>query len=198
MKSEMKRKIATFLPTEYGDLTAYGYADDFGREHIALVMGEIEKEDVLCRVHSECLTGEVFGSLKCDCKEQLETAFDLLNEHKSGVILYLRQEGRGIGLIEKLKAYELQHKGLDTVEANIQLGHQADERDYNIAYEILRDLNVKSVKLITNNPDKVAQLEQYGIKVTERVPLVPQRITQYNKDYLSTKAEKMKHILKNI
>lgn len=191
----MECKIKTMLPTEYGEFIIYGYLDSDTKEHVALVKGVLPVRGALCRVHSECLTGEVFGSLKCDCKEQLEKALLLLEDNQSGIIIYLRQEGRGIGLIEKLKAYELQHGGRDTVEANLDLGHEADLRDYGIAAQILRDLNVESIRMITNNPDKIAQIESYGIIVEERIPVVPARINDYNNGYLKTKMNKLRHIL---
>ena len=194
MEKLLEKKVETFLPTEYGDFRIFVYLALDGKEHIALVKGELESRDVLCRVHSECLTGEVFGSLKCDCKEQLEIAFQCMEEAGAGLIIYLRQEGRGIGLVEKLKAYHLQHEGLDTVEANIALGHAPDERDYRIAVEILQDLGIESIHMLTNNPNKIEQLEQYGIAITKRVPVIPHRVGAYNKGYLATKQEKMQHI----
>ena len=196
MEKLLEKKVETLLPTEYGDYKIYVYLAQDGKEHIALVKGELSlpAQNILCRVHSECLTGEVFGSLKCDCKEQLELAFQYVGEAECGVIIYLRQEGRGIGLVEKLKAYQLQHKGLDTVDANIALGHEPDERDYRIAVEILQDLGIESIQMITNNPNKIEQLEQYGIKITKRVPAMPHRVGVHNKGYLTTKQEKMRHI----
>ena len=195
MKRNVVRQVKTYLPTEYGDITVYGYSASDNKEHIALVKGELGIDNVLCRVHSECLTGEVFGSLRCDCKEQLITAFEMLKKSESGIIVYLRQEGRGIGVLEKLKAYNLQDKGMDTYEANKELGHEPDLRDYGIAVQILQDLNINSIRMMTNNPDKIAQLESYGITVIERVPIIPNNINEYNKKYLDTKKTKMNHLL---
>lgn len=194
----VKRKIETFLPTEFGDFTIYVYQGIDNKEHIALVKGNVSQTGILCRVHSECLTGEVFGSLRCDCKEQLEQSFMHIKNENSGIIVYLRQEGRGIGLIEKLKAYRLQYQGKDTVDANIDLGHAPDMRDYKIAAEILHDLKISSIKILTNNPDKISQLEQYGITIEKRMPVIPKKINKYNKKYLQTKLSRMAHMLKSL
>jgi 3,4-dihydroxy 2-butanone 4-phosphate synthase / GTP cyclohydrolase II len=190
-------KVAlTKLPTEFGDFTLHAYKDHLeGYNHLALVMGNIKKKNnVLVRVHSECLTGDVFGSCRCDCGEQLHRAMKMVADNGSGVILYMRQEGRGIGLIGKLKAYELQDKGKDTVEANEALGFKADLRDYGIGAQILADLGLKNIKLITNNPRKIVGLEGYGLKVTERIPLeiIPNK---HNIKYLRTKSKKLGHFL---
>ena len=164
------------------------------KEHLVLVMGEVAgAQDLLVRVHSECFTGDVLGSRRCDCGEQLHRAMRLIADAGRGMIIYLRQEGRGIGLLNKLRAYNLQDEGLDTVEANLRLGHQADERDYTVAALILRDWGVNSVWLLTNNPAKIEHLRALGVTVTDRVPLQPS-VTPDNADYLRTKAERMRHL----
>lgn len=184
------------IPTKYGDFKAYGYINLLnGEHHIALVKGDIsDGEDVLCRVHSECLTGDVFSSLKCDCGEQLNFAMSEIEKEGRGILLYMRQEGRGIGLINKLKAYALQEKGMDTLEANLALGFEADMREYYIAAQILKDLGVKSLNILTNNPDKIEQLKDYGIDIKERRAIEVQA-NEHDKNYLKTKKEKMGHIL---
>lgn len=197
-KDKLVRRIsATKLPTQYGEFMAYGYEDLLsGDHHVALVKGKVEgKENILVRVHSECLTGDVFGSCRCDCGEQLHKAMEKVEFCGQGVILYMRQEGRGIGLSDKLRAYELQDQGADTVEANHALGYEADLRDYGIGAQILVDLGLSSIRLITNNPKKIVGLEGYGLKVNERVPI---EITpnSYNKKYLETKRAKLGHMLK--
>ena len=192
-----RRQVAARVPTRYGTFQLMLFTsthDD--KEHMALIMGDVkDKEDVIVRVHSECFTGDVLGSLRCDCGEQLDRAMQIIAEAKQGVILYLRQEGRGIGLLDKLRAYNLQDQGLDTVEANLRLGHQADERDYTVAALMLKDLGIRSVNLITNNPKKIDELRRLGVNVRERTPIeVPPR--PENVRYLRTKAKRMDHLLR--
>jgi 3,4-dihydroxy 2-butanone 4-phosphate synthase/GTP cyclohydrolase II len=190
----VERVVTVQLPTEYGAFTAIAFRETLtGRDHLALVMGELG-EDVLVRVHSECLTGDVFHSLRCDCGEQLEAALAAIAAEGCGVLLYMAQEGRGIGLLNKLKAYELQEQGLDTVDANLALGFAADEREWGIGNQILADLGITTMRLLTNNPKKVSGVEAYGLRVTEQVPIEMPPHPE-NVRYLAAKRDKLGHKL---
>tara|TARA_B100000315_G_C14496453_1_gene550232 strand:- start:87 stop:689 length:603 start_codon:yes stop_codon:yes gene_type:complete len=195
MEIAIKRKETASLSTEYGDFAVVVYEDNEGLHHIALIKGSTKNKNVLVRVHSECLTGDVLHSLRCDCHQQLDKALKIIAKH-DGVLIYLRQEGRGIGLLNKIKAYALQDQGLDTVEANEKLGFKADMRDYTVGVQILADLGIKNIELMTNNPKKIEGLEKYGIKIIERIPLIIKPNAK-NKKYLKAKKEKLGHYLED-
>ncbi len=196
MKPHLNDLVQTPIPTRHGEFILHFYSNTIDKkEHIALVKGDVaNKENIPVRIHSECFTGDVLGSRRCDCGEQLAMAMEMISEAQSGILIYLRQEGRGIGLLKKLQAYNLQDKGLDTVDANIHLGHLADEREYSVAALMLESLQVKSIQLITNNPKKIDALKKLGINVVKRIPI---EVVAHkdNLGYLKTKAKKMAHIL---
>ncbi len=196
MNPHLEDLVQTPIPTRHGDFILHYYSNTIDdKEHIALVKGDVaDQENVPVRIHSECFTGDVLGSRRCDCGEQLAMAMQMISEAQSGILIYLRQEGRGIGLLKKLQAYNLQDKGLDTVDANIHLGHLADEREYSVAALMLESLQVKSIQLITNNPKKIDSLKKLGINVVNRIPI---EVVAHkdNLGYLKTKAKKMAHIL---
>ena len=190
--------VETRLPTDFGEFALRAYADGSPQPHLALIQGKIDGPDApIVRIHSECMTGDVFGSQRCDCGIQLEVALEMIAREGSGLLIYLRQEGRGIGLLSKLHAYNLQDAGLDTVDANLHLGFGADEREYGAALEILQDLGVSSVRLLTNNPAKLAALEHSPIAVVERIPLLAP-VTDHNRGYLIAKRQRMGHLTENL
>ena len=184
------------LPSRFGEFQVCGFVSPCdGKEHTAIIKGDVvNKEAVLTRVHSECLTGDVMGSKRCDCRDQLLESLKRVEEEGTGVVLYLRQEGRNIGLTAKIRAYALQDQGLDTIDANVHLGYKPDERDYGIAANILKNLKIKSIRLLTNNPEKIEQLTEAGIKIVERIPLITIP-TEFSREYLSTKARRAGHLL---
>ncbi len=193
---EVTEVVAARLPTQHGEFKLHLYANSAdSKQHLALTLGEVQgRQRLLVRVHSECFTGDVLGSKRCDCGEQLENSLKMIAEAGEGVLVYMRQEGRGIGLLDKLRAYNLQDKGFDTVDANLLLGHQPDDRDYTLAAAILRDLGVTSIRLLTNNPAKMVELQQLGLEVVERVQL-RSTVNPENERYLHTKADRMHHLL---
>ena len=196
MNVQIEDKVQTRIPTKHGEFILHYYSNSIDdKEHIAFVKGDVaEKDQVPVRIHSECFTGDVLGSRRCDCGEQLDMALDFINQAGFGVLIYLRQEGRGIGLLKKLQAYNLQDQGLDTVDANIHLGHLADERQYDVAALIIQALQIHSIQLITNNPQKITELTKLGIQVAGRIA-IETHINIDNVDYLKTKAERMHHLL---
>lgn len=196
MKLKLDNLVQTRIPTRHGEFILHYYSNNIDKkEHVALVKGSVtDKENVPVRIHSECFTGDVLGSRRCDCGEQLDMALELIDGAGFGVLVYLRQEGRGIGLLKKLQAYNLQDQGMDTVDANIHLGHLADEREYSIAALILNDLKIKSIELITNNPKKINELKKLGINVAGRIP-IEAAAHDDNLEYLKTKVKKMAHML---
>jgi len=196
VEPQLKNLVQTRIPTQYGEFTLHYFTNNVDeKEHIAFVYGEVKgKKNVPVRIHSECFTGDVLGSRRCDCGEQLDMALQLISEKGLGVLIYLRQEGRGIGLLKKLQAYNLQDQGLDTVDANIHLGHLADEREYSIAALIINNLQIQSVDLITNNPKKIDELKKLGIIIEKRIPIETD-FHHDNLEYLKTKVKKMSHLL---
>jgi 3,4-dihydroxy 2-butanone 4-phosphate synthase/GTP cyclohydrolase II len=195
-KVSVERVVCARVPTQYGEFQLCLYSNDQDdKEHLAFVMGEVQEASiVMVRVHSECFTGDVFGSQRCDCGEQLDKSLSMIAKEGMGVLVYMRQEGRGIGLLEKLRAYNLQDDGFDTVDANLALGHQADSRDYTVTAAILDDLGIESVRLITNNPEKIEKLKKLGVNVVERVE-IPPTLNPNNERYLRTKVNRMNHLL---
>lgn len=193
---QVNNQVVARIPSVYGEFNLYYFTNTIdGKEHMAIAKGDLQNgEHVLARMHSECFTGDVLGSQRCDCGEQLALALQMIGDSDTGVLIYLRQEGRGIGLLKKLQAYNLQDEGMDTVDANLHLGHEADERNYEVAALILKDLGVKSVRLMTNNPMKISALNQFGINVTERVSLEV-NANKHNRDYLQTKIKKLSHLI---
>lgn len=194
--ANLQRVVSTRLPTRFGEFDLHLYSNSLDqKEHLALVMGDLTSpEPVLVRVHSECLTGDLLGSTRCDCGEQLDRSLEMISGERRGVLLYMRQEGRGIGLLDKLRAYNLQDQGLDTVEANLALGHQADARDYDVAALMLKELGLTQIALLTNNPNKIEELQRLGIEIVERMPLQGE-VTPENERYLNTKVARMQHLL---
>ncbi len=194
-RSAITHEVDVRLPTDVADFRLHLYEDDNGKQHLALVLGDVhEKTDVMVRIHSECLTGDLFGSLRCDCQSQLHQSLEVIAEEGVGVLIYLRQEGRGIGLLSKLHSYNLQDEGLDTIEANMALGYLPDAREYDVAFMMLRDLGVRSIRLLSNNPDKFNSFDKCGVSVTSMIPINP-RVTKDNIKYLETKAERFHHII---
>ena len=196
MKPQLENLVQTRIPTAHGEFTLHYFSNNLDdKEHIALVKGDVaNSEGIPVRIHSECFTGDVLGSRRCDCGEQLDLALKLIDDAGIGILIYLRQEGRGIGLLKKMQAYNLQDDGLDTVDANIHLGHLADEREYDFAALMLEDLKVKSIALITNNPKKIEEMEALGVQVDERIP-VETHVHDDNQNYLKTKVERMRHMM---
>jgi len=196
VKPQLENLVQTRIPTAHGEFTLHYFSNNLDdKEHIALVKGDVaNSEGIPVRIHSECFTGDVLGSRRCDCGEQLDLALKLIDDAGIGILIYLRQEGRGIGLLKKMQAYNLQDDGLDTVDANIHLGHLADEREYDFAALMLEDLKVKSIALITNNPKKIEEMEALGVQVDERIP-VETHVHDDNKNYLKTKVERMRHMM---
>lgn len=193
---DVVKEVCSSIPTQYGKFELCLYSNNYDeKEHLAYILGDVNQQhSVLVRVHSECFTGDVLGSMRCDCGEQLNNSLAMISQKGAGVLVYMRQEGRGIGLKDKLRAYNLQDEGYDTIDANLALGHQADNRDYTVTAEILRDLGVKSIQLLTNNPQKIDNLRSHGIEVSERIKLQP-TINPNNEKYIRTKVSRMNHWL---
>lgn len=199
MTTEVNNLVQTRIPTKHGEFVLHYFTNTIDdKEHVAFVYGDVtDKVQVPVRIHSECFTGDVLGSRRCDCGEQLDTALQLISEHGFGVLIYLRQEGRGIGLLKKLQAYNLQDQGMDTVDANIHLGHLPDEREYTLAALMLENLKIRTIRLITNNPNKIQQLQALGVNVEGRIAIETESNCD-NREYLQTKADKMDHILNKV